>query len=155
MNTPRNRSVSGHAERAWLAMRALVFELNDRRPEVAATLGMSFVRVKALRQLARDPMTMGELAEELSIDAPYATLVVDDLEERGLVERRPDPGDRRRKIVAVTTDGLRIAQAAQRILDVPPAALAALPDEDLAALDRIMQAVLANATATAPDEVPA
>jgi DNA-binding MarR family transcriptional regulator len=70
---------SEHAQSAWRAMRTLVFELNDRRAEVAAALGMSFVRAKALRRLARAPMTMRELAAELSIDAPYATLVVDDL----------------------------------------------------------------------------
>ena len=133
-----------HAQSAWRAMRTLVFELNDRRSEVAAALGMSFVRAKALRRLAQAPMTMRELATELSIDAPYATLVVDDLEARGLVERRPDASDRRRKIVAVTREGLRLARAAEQILDVPPTALAALPAEDLAELDRIMQAALAR-----------
>jgi DNA-binding MarR family transcriptional regulator len=134
-----------HAQSAWRAMRTLVFELNDRRPAVAAALGMSFVRVKALRRLARAPMTMSELATELSIDAPYATLVVDDLETRGLVERRPDASDRRRKIVGVTPEGLRLARAAEQILDVPPTALAALPAQDLAELDRIMQTALAGA----------
>ena len=136
---------SEHAQSAWRAMRTLVFELNDRRAEVAAAIGMSFVRAKALRRLARAPMTMRELAAELSIDAPYATLVVDDLEARGLVERRPDATDRRRKIVAATPEGLRLAQAAEQILDVPPTALAALPAEDLAELDRIMHTALARA----------
>jgi DNA-binding MarR family transcriptional regulator len=135
-----------HAQSAWRAMRTLVFELNDRRPAVAAALGMSFVRAKALRRLARAPMTMRELATDLSIDAPYATLVVDDLEARGLVERRPDATDRRRKIVAVTSEGLRLARTAQEILDVPPSALAALSAEDLAELDRIMQKALSGAT---------
>src|SRR5262249_31628831 len=132
----RERMSAEHAQSAWRAMRTLVFELNDRRAEVAATLGMSFVRAKALRRLARAPITMRELAQELSIDAPYATLVVDDLEARGLVERRPDATDRRRKIVAVTPEGSRLAQVAEKILDVPPTALAALPAEDLAELDR-------------------
>lgn len=140
-----------HAASAWRAMRTLVVELNDRRTEAAAALGMSFVRVKALRRLARAPMTMRELAAELSIDAPYTTVVVDDLEQRGLVERRPDASDRRRKIVAPTPDGIRLARAAQRILDMPPAALSQLPPDDLAVLDRILQAALTGAT----EEVPA
>lgn len=138
------------AARAWRAMRTLVLEFNDRRAAVAATLGMSFVRVKALRRLARTPMTMSELAAELSIDAPYTTVVVDDLEERRLVERRPDPSDRRRKIVAATRDGIRLARTAQEILDVPPRALAALPPDDLATLHRILQDALTGV----PDEVP-
>ena len=41
----------------------------------------------------------------IGVDPPYATLIVDTLEERGLVERRPDPADRRRKIVQLTASG--------------------------------------------------
>lgn len=140
-----------HASSAWRAMRTLVLELNDRRGEAAAALGMSFVRVKALRRLARTPMTMRGLAAELSIDAPYTTVVVDDLEARGLVARRPDATDRRRKIVAATPDGMRLARIAQRILDKPPRALAELSSKDLAALDRILHAALTGAS----QEVPA
>jgi DNA-binding MarR family transcriptional regulator len=141
----RRPGTDDDAARAWRAMRTLVLELNDRRAEVAAALGMSFVRIKALRRLARAPMTMSELAAELAIDAPYTTVVVDDLEARGLVERRPDAADRRRKIVAATADGIRLARSAQDILDVPPAALAALPADDLATLHRILQDALAGA----------
>jgi len=130
------------ARSAWQAMRTLVLDRNDRRAEVSARLGMSFIRIKALRHLAQNPMTMRELAESLAVDAPYTTVVVDDLEERGLAERRSDPADRRRKIVAVTTEGRRLARKAWRILDEPPPALTALPAEDLAHLDRIMRALL-------------
>ena len=38
----------------------------------------------ALRRIAASPMTMGELAAILGIDAPYMTLVVDDLERQGV-----------------------------------------------------------------------
>lgn len=131
-----------HAGSAWQAMRTLVLELNDRRARVSAELGLSFVRIKALGKLARAPMTMRELAVALGIDAPYTTVVVDDLEERGLVERRPDPADRRRKIVAIRPAGARLSRRAQQVLHVPPPALAALPADDLAELDRIMHAVL-------------
>lgn len=131
------------AVRAWAAMRLLVLDRNDRRAEVAARLGMSFVRVKALRHLAQEPMTMRNLGAVLAIDAPYTTVVVDDLERRGLVERRADPDDRRRKIVAATDAGRGLARTAQQILDVPPEALAGLGAKDLAELDRILQLVLA------------
>jgi DNA-binding MarR family transcriptional regulator len=130
------------ARSAWQAMRTLVLDRNDRRAEVSARLGMSFIRIKALRHLAQNPMTMRELAESLAVDAPYTTVVVDDLEERGLAERRSDPADRRRRIVAVTTEGRRLARKAWQILDEPPPALAALAPEDLAHLDRIMRALL-------------
>jgi DNA-binding MarR family transcriptional regulator len=123
-------------------MRTVVLERHDRRGEVAARLGMGFTRVKALDHLARAPMTMRELATLLAVDAPYTTVVVDDLESRGLVERRPDPDDRRRRIVAATTAGRRVAGQAGELLDAPPAALVDLPADDLAHLDRIMRRLL-------------
>src|SRR5882757_8078567 len=132
------------ARDAWRAMRTLVLERNDRRAEVGARLGMSYIRIKALGQLARGPMTMKDLAAVLAVDAPYTTVIVDDLESRGLAERQPDPADRRRKIVAVTTAGRRLARQAGKLLDEPPPALAALPADDLAHLDRIMRALLTD-----------
>lgn len=134
--------MSDSAERVWVAMRTLVLEVSDRRAAAAAALGMSFVRVRALRRLARSPMTMRDLAAALSIDRPYTTVVVDDLEQRGLAERRPDGEDRRRKIVALTAEGRRLAREAEAILNVPPPQLAALPPDELATLDRILEAVV-------------
>lgn len=132
------------ARRVWTAMRTLVLDRNDRRGEVATQLGLSFVRVKALRHLAHAPMTMRELGTVLAIDAPYTTVVVDDLEQRGLVERRQDSSDRRRKIVVITRAGRRLAKSADDILDRPPEALAGLPPAQLAELDRILTAVIAG-----------
>lgn len=125
------------AERVWDRLRSLVLERNERRKEVAEALGMSFFRVKALRRIAKQPYRMSELAAELASDRPYLTLVVDDLEERGLVERTRHPTDRRSKIVSATPAGLAAAARANAILGTPPPALLALPPEDLAALERI------------------
>jgi DNA-binding MarR family transcriptional regulator len=120
----------------WQRLRATVLD-NDRRREVCDALGMSFVRVKALHRIAGGPCRLSELAEHLIIDRPYATLVVDDLVRRGLVERTPHPTDRRCRIAAVTEAGAAAAERAERILGTPPAAMRELPPEDLAALDRI------------------
>jgi DNA-binding MarR family transcriptional regulator len=125
-------------------MRTLVLERNDRRGEVAAQLGMGFTRIKALVHLAVAPMTMRELGALLAVDAPYTTVVVDDLESRGLVERRPDLHDRRRKSVAVTPEGDRVARRASELLDDPPPALVDLPADDLAHLERIVERLLAD-----------
>lgn len=51
------------------------------------------------------PMRMGELAERESIRMPTATALVDGLSRNGLVERRPDPEDRRAVVVAMTDHG--------------------------------------------------
>ncbi|MCD9141849.1 MarR family winged helix-turn-helix transcriptional regulator [Streptomyces albireticuli] len=125
------------AERAWGNIRQIVLGGNERRKEVVEALGMSFFRVKALRRIARGPVTLRDLADELLTDRPYTTLVVADLAERGLVERTANPADRRSKIVSVTEEGRAAAERAERILGAPPSALLALPEEDLAALDRI------------------
>lgn len=132
----------------WQALRTLVLERYDRRREVADALDMSFVRVKALRQVAAGPLTMRELAAALGTDASYTTLVVDDLESRGLVVRAARSDDRRLKQVVVTADGRREARRAERILASPPAPLRVLPEADLAALERIV----ANLTQVSEDE---
>ena len=89
------------AARAWSIMGDLVLD-NERRREVSDALGLPFGRVRALRRIAASPMTMGELAATLGAEKPYATIVVDELERQGLVERRPHPTDRRVKLVATT-----------------------------------------------------
>ncbi|MFC0431726.1 MarR family transcriptional regulator [Kutzneria buriramensis] len=127
------------ASRAWQAMRSLVLEQHDRRAEVCQALDMSFIKVKALRKLATyGPLTMRELTDMLATDKPYTTLVVDFLEDRGLVERTRHPEDRRCKIVSVTAQGAAEAAKADAIINVPPAPLLALPAQDLAELDRIL-----------------
>src|SRR4051794_41564343 len=80
--------------RAWRAMSALVLD-HDRKVQASEALGLSFARVRALRQLAKQPLTLRALAEHLLADPPYVTVMVDDLEKRGLVARKPHPDDRR------------------------------------------------------------
>jgi DNA-binding MarR family transcriptional regulator len=129
--------VPDEAARAWRILRALVLD-DDRRREVTDAVGLSFARVRALRALAAGPLTLRELAAALGTDPPYATRIVDDLEQLGLVERGADPRDRRAKLVAATAEGAERARRAQRLLDRPPASLCALPPDDLADLTRIL-----------------
>lgn len=132
--TPDQEAVA----RVWSGMYDLVLRQEDRRKEVAETLGISFFRVKALRRLLAGPMTMRELTAELSTDKPYTTLMVDDLERRGYVTRSVAPSDRRSRIVTLTPAGTAVAEEAERILARPPRSLLALDPADLAALDRII-----------------
>jgi DNA-binding MarR family transcriptional regulator len=128
------------ADEAWGIMRELVLD-NERRREVSDALGMSFARAKALRRIYKEPSTMGELATYLGIDPPYMTIVVDDLERQGLVERKPHPTDRRAKLVETTALGQEAARRARVILNRPPAELAALPETELTALLRGLRAI--------------
>ena len=95
------------ARRAWRAMSQVALD-RDRKIAVSEALGLSWTRVLALRQLATQSHTLRVLAQRLSADPPYVTLMVYDLEERGLVRRMPHPEDRRAKLVELTAAG-RIA----------------------------------------------
>ncbi|RQW96803.1 MarR family winged helix-turn-helix transcriptional regulator [Micromonospora inaquosa] len=67
---------------------------------------------RALSVLARHgEVRPGTLADHLRIAPRSATEVVDDLQTRGLVERRPDPADRRATLVALTAEGDRVSTA--------------------------------------------
>jgi DNA-binding MarR family transcriptional regulator len=95
--------------------------------------------VLLLRRLAVEPHTLRALAEWLAADAPYVTLMVDDLEQRGLVRRKPHPEDRRSKLVQLTAAGRAAAARAEEILDEPPAALRDVPAKDIAVLLRVLE----------------
>jgi len=125
------------ARRAWRAMSQIALE-HDRKVAVSEALGLSWARVLALRRLATQPHTLRALAERLAADPPYVTLIVDDLEKRGLVQRMPHPEDRRAKLVKLTAAGRAAAARAGAILDEPPAALHDVPAEDLATLLRVL-----------------
>jgi DNA-binding MarR family transcriptional regulator len=128
------------AREVWLLMSDLVLD-NTRRRAVSEALGMSFGRSRAIRRLARRPMSMGEFAAAMDIEAPNATVLVRDLEASGLVRRRPHPTDGRAKVVELTEEGEALAARADGILATPPAGLTSLGDDDLAALRRILELV--------------
>ncbi|MGW6333049.1 MarR family winged helix-turn-helix transcriptional regulator [Nocardia rhamnosiphila] len=55
----------------------------------------------------------GVLAQEIGADKTRIIAVLDDLQERGLIERTPDPADRRARLLELTPEGHRIAAAVQ------------------------------------------
>ncbi len=97
------------------------FSQRSQLPSLAAGLELSPVQCHVLHLIEPDrPVAMGQLAETLSCDASNVTGLVDRLESRGLVQRRPSPGDRRVKVLALTPDGSRLrAQLVKRMTEVP------------------------------------
>ena len=128
------------AARAWSVMCDLVLD-NERRREVSDALGLTFGRVRALRRIAASSHDHGGAGRRPRDRAPYATLVVDELERQGLVERRPHPTDRRVKLVATTARGTAAARRANEILDRLPAGLARLSEPEIEELARILDEV--------------
>jgi DNA-binding MarR family transcriptional regulator len=128
------------AREVWLLMSDVVLD-NTRRRQVSEALGMSFGRTRAIRRLARQPMSMREFADAMGIDPPNATVLVADLEAQGLVQRKPHPTDGRAKLVEATRKGKALARRADEILATPPAGLGALAPDELETLQRLLERV--------------
>jgi len=127
------------ADEVWRAMAAAVIDNRDAwRRAVIEKTGLPFSRIRILRRLARRPMTVKQVAEAATIDAPAATVAVNDLEERGLVVRETDPTNRRCKVVSLTDAGRGMVQVIEGIDDPAPDALASLDDAQLKALKAII-----------------
>ena len=91
----------------------------------------------------REGVRLSDLAESLRIAPRSATEVVDGLAERGLVERRSDPADRRAVQVALTTDGRALLDEVDAARAVALRDLfARLSDDDRAELARLLHALL-------------
>ena len=114
--------------------------------QISEDLGLTPQLAKALHEIpVTGSVTLKELASEMWCDASNATGIIDRLEARGLVERRPSERDRRLKCVVLTTAGKRLRRKIDDSFSQPPPAIAALSDADKRALQQILERVLENA----------
>jgi DNA-binding MarR family transcriptional regulator len=127
------------ADEVWRALTALVFDNRDswRRAAIECS-GLPFSRIRILRRLARQPMTVKQVAHAATVDAPAATVAVNDLEERGLVVRTVDPANRRCKTVSLTEAGRAVVAEIEAVDDPAPDVLARLDADELDALRVIL-----------------
>ena len=78
-----------------------------RQVEVALQAAdLTLPQYRLLTLLTEGDQVANHIADLLFVSPPSVTALVDGLVERGLVERRPDPGDRRRVSHAITEAGL-------------------------------------------------
>jgi DNA-binding MarR family transcriptional regulator len=127
------------AREVWEEILGYFFAHKEVHSAVLQELGLTPGHMKTLFVLDPDePRSMGELAEAMACDASNATWLVDRLEERQLVERRPHPRDRRVKTVVLTDDGVKLKASLVDAMAEPPADLVAL---DRADLERLSAAV--------------
>lgn len=127
------------ADEVWRVMASLVIENRDSwKRAVIERTGLPFSRIRIVRRLARQPMTVKEIAHAATIDAPAATVAVNDLEDRGLVVRETDPTNRRCKRVSLTDAGREMAHKIETTHDPAPDVLAALEDTELGQLQALL-----------------
>jgi len=108
------------------ALYSLLHTAYAAQAEIEAKLdgaGLSFAKLLALKAIsdAGESLPLGQLAGQLSCVKSNVTQLVDRLEADGLVERKPDPRDRRTRLAVLTPagrkackEGIRLQQEAER-----------------------------------------
>jgi DNA-binding MarR family transcriptional regulator len=109
-------------------------------PSCGAEFGLSPVQCHVLHLIEPGrPMAMSRLAETLSCDASNVTGLIDRLESRGLVLRRPSAGDRRVKVLDLTLTGSRLRARLLKRMTGRPLPLSRLSAHEHRALVRILE----------------
>lgn len=132
--------MSEHADEVWRLMSSLVINNQDTwKRTVVDRTGLPFSRIRILSRLAREPLSVKQIAAAATIDAPAATVAVNDLEERGLVIRQIDPDNRRSKTVSLTPAGRELLAVIDAVENPAPTPLRELGPADLAALQALLK----------------
>lgn len=129
----------------------LGYVISTRFRAILAPLGLEPRHFLVLRHVARaEGSSQHALGQALRIPASRMVGLVDTLEQRGLVERRSNPRDRRARALHLTADGGRMLEEAYRVaLGHEQAICAGLSEEERAQLF-----VLLRRLAFARDLVP-
>jgi DNA-binding MarR family transcriptional regulator len=142
-DTMASPATSSPAAEAWALMQRLFGPHRRRFMALAAEHELSPPQLGALKALDPDhPLAMSELAAILGCDNSNVTGIVDRLEYRGLVERRPAEHDRRVKLLALTPEGHELRETLSDRLHAPPDELARLSQADQRALRDILARAL-------------
>ena len=114
---------------AYLLKRALL-ELDGLHDENLAPYGISARELAVLLLLdAREPESQQQAGKRLGVDRTTMVALIDALESKELVVRRPDPEDRRRNVIALTDSGRKTLRQATRASDQAEQRLLAELDE--------------------------
>jgi DNA-binding MarR family transcriptional regulator len=130
---------------AWRSMLDVFFSghVSARMQQACTALGIAPGVLKLLLKLDLGlAVPMRDLADHWGFDASYVTSLADALEERGLVERRPHPTDRRVKMLAITQKGVQARAAAYELLYEPPPSFGALTAAEQRELRNLLRKVV-------------
>ncbi len=116
-------------------------EVEGRLEGALGTIGLSLAKLNVLKALADtdEPLPLSHLADRCCCVRSNITQLVDRLEADRLVERLPDPADRRSVRAALTPAGReRHAEAVRLVGETETQVFAALGEEDRQALTRLL-----------------
>ncbi|GGQ23901.1 MarR family winged helix-turn-helix transcriptional regulator [Streptosporangium pseudovulgare] len=119
--------------------------LIDAERPVLAEHDLSMWAYGVLLALEEGPLrTQAALAQSIGADKTRIIGVLDDLQRRGLIERVPDPADRRARLLSLTAEGRRLRDSAQAgIRRREERLLARLPEGDREGFLRSLRALAA------------
>ncbi|MEU4205106.1 MarR family transcriptional regulator [Streptomyces sp. NPDC045470] len=120
----------------------VVARYHEEYEHAAAEHSLTGAQARVLGLLAREAMPMRRIALSLKCEPSNVTGIVDRLESRGLVERRPDPADRRVKLAAPTETGRATAAQLRDSLDFAREPLGELSVAERALLKELLQRML-------------
>ncbi|NEC09766.1 MarR family transcriptional regulator [Streptomyces sp. SID7909] len=121
---------------------SVVARYYEEYDQAAATHSLTGAQARVLGLLSVEPLPMRRIAQKLKCEPSNVTGIVDRLEARGLVERRPDPADRRVKLAAPTERGAATAAQLRDALDFAREPLAGLPAADRTVLRDLLRRML-------------
>jgi MarR family transcriptional regulator for hemolysin len=138
----------------WLLTQAH-FNLVSEVGAALEPLGVSNRGYHVLATARTGEYTQKELAERIGLDKTTMVVTVDELEEKGLAERKPSSADRRARVIVVTRTGERTVAEGQKIIDrIQCDVLESLPTKErklfLEALGSLVQDRLAQPAPDAP-----
>ncbi len=138
------KSKGPQACEAWHLLVRFSFTQRASLPAFAAELELSPAQCHLLNLIEPGrPVQMGELADALACDRSNVTGLVDRLESRGLLQRRPSAEDRRVKVLSLTPLGARIRAALlERMTAAQPSSLGRLSQEERRALAGLLRRLL-------------
>jgi DNA-binding MarR family transcriptional regulator len=114
-----------------------------------AELDLSFTQIKTLcsMDLGDSQPSVKQLAQSMNVSLPTMSRAVDGLFERGFVERREDPADRRMKRIALTHAGRAVTGTLNEVrLQAMRGFLTSLNDEETEALAHALSLILESRT---------
>ena len=136
----REAGPDAEAAAAW---RLFLRLFESERPRIMALYresGLTPPQLMTLRRVREEgQMPMSEVARWLACDASNVTGIVDRLEERGFLRRRPSRDDRRVTMLELTRKGSTLAQRLDERMSTPPEALLNLGREDQRRLRLILE----------------
>jgi DNA-binding MarR family transcriptional regulator len=147
-------STDHDACRAWQLLTKFFFAQRAHLPTSGAEFELSPVQWHVLHLIEPGrPLPMNRLAETLSCDASNVTGLVDRLQSRGLVERRPSTDDRRVRVLQLTPSGVRLRAQMLKHVAGRSLPLSRLSLRQQRALVKILEALVDDTRAEPTDPV--